>query len=111
MKTGIIYSVCLYQRGVVIQCDREKEYDYDHWGGGGRGNASPSYNPLGMVIFLVSLYIATISLFHLHKFYRVLNCQHSIVQQFVIVLLDTWRCHPIVVYIILNNIDIHKQVT
>jgi len=27
MKTGIIYSVGLYQRGVVIQVDREMEGD------------------------------------------------------------------------------------
>jgi len=55
MKTGIIYSVGLYQRGVVIRGDREREGDYDHWGGGG-GNASPSYNSLGIVIFLVLLF-------------------------------------------------------
>jgi len=54
MKTGIIYSVGLYQRGVVNGDSRGQEEGTNVestktiW-----GEASPSYNPLGIVIFLV----------------------------------------------------------
>jgi len=60
MRTGIIYSVGIYQRGAVIRGGRKRELTWKRLRpmGEGGGDASSSYNTphLGIVIFLVFSY-------------------------------------------------------
>jgi len=76
MKTGIIYSVGLYQRGVVIRGGRKIEVTRKRLRpvGGGR-NASPSYDPPKDYNISSS---ACIRIFFVSQTFRVSVCSDSL---------------------------------